>query len=248
MTASRRTVVVTGGSGGIGRVIVRRFVDTGAHVVVLDRDAAALASLSDETTSDVTVREVDVTDRASIAAAINDLERVDVLVNAAAVIQRVDILEMPLDQWQSVLDINLTAALTMTQAAVPLMREGGAIVNIASINGERHNPMLVAYGVSKAGLLALTKGLAVALAPRGIRVNAIVGGHVLTDFSRSRLGIPAERDKVVRSIPLGRLGLPDDFANAVAFLAGAEAQWVTGASLNVDGGWLAADSTSLPAL
>lgn len=223
-------------------------MDTEAHVVVLDQDAAALASLSDETTSNVTVREVDLTDRASVAPAINDLERVDVLVNAAAVIQRVDILEMPLDQWQSVLDINLTAALAMTQAAVPLMPEGAAIVNIASINGERHNPMLVAYGVSKAGLLALTKGLAVALAPRGIRVNAVVGGHVLTDFSRSRLGIPAERDKVVRSIPLGRLGMPEDFANAVAFLAGAEAQWVTGASLNVDGGWLAADSTSLPAL
>lgn len=248
MTASRRTVVVTGGSGGIGRVIVRRFVDTEAHVVVLDRNLAAPASLSDEAPPDVALREVDVTNRASVAAAINDLERVDVLVNAAAVIQRVDILEMPLDQWQSILDINLTAALAVTQAVVPLMPAGASIVNIASINGERHNPMIVAYGVSKAALLALTKGLAVALAPRGIRVNAVVGGHVLTDFSRSRLGVPSERDKVVQSIPLGRLGTPDDFANVVAFLASAEAQWVTGASINVDGGWLAADSTSLPAL
>lgn len=247
MTTARRTVLVTGGAGGIGRVIVRRFADTGARVVILDRNPEAMETLlANEDADAVTLREVDVSDRASVDHAIADLDRVDVLVNAAAVIRRVDVLQMSPDQWQSVLDINLTGPLTTVQAAAPLMSSGASIVNIASINGERHNPLLVAYGVSKAGLLALTKGLAVALAPRGIRVNAVIGGHVLTEFSRGRLGVESEREKVVDSIPLGRLGTPEDFANAVVFLAGPDAGWITGSSLNVDGGWLAADTTSIP--
>jgi NAD(P)-dependent dehydrogenase (short-subunit alcohol dehydrogenase family) len=254
MAASgRRVAVVTGGGGGIGTTIVRAFAEEGHDVAVVDANAALVEEAVSQTAdlaAEVVGFSADVADEASVARAVSDIGdrfgRMDVLVNGAAIIARGDVLTMSLDEWRRTLEVNLTGTFLMSQVVAREMSNGGAIVNIGSINANRLAPGIVAYGVSKAGVAALTQGLAVALAPRGIRVNGIIGGHVLTNFSKGRLGIPAERDKVVDSIPLHRLGEARDFAAAAVFLASDAAAWVTGAMLPVDGGWLALDPTAAP--
>jgi NAD(P)-dependent dehydrogenase (short-subunit alcohol dehydrogenase family) len=247
----RRVVVVTGGAGGIGTTIVRSFAEQGDSVAVVDTNAELLDDVV-RTTDDLAAQVVgfpaDVANETAVADAVRAIQdrfgRVDVLVNGAAIIARGDVLTLGVDDWRRTLEVNLTGTFLMSQMVAREMASGGAIVNIGSINANRLNPNIVAYGVSKAGVAALTQGLAVALAPRGIRVNGIIGGHVLTNFSKSRLEVPGEREKVVDSIPLHRLGEARDFAAAAMFLASDAAAWITGAMLPVDGGWLALDPTA----
>ena len=251
MAGRPRLIVVTGGGGGICSDVARLFAEDGDTVAVLDTpwEKAERAADGISAVGSAHPYAVDVSDEQSVRDAIDALVAahgsIDVLVNGAAIICRGDISELSATEWRRVLDVNLTGTFLMCQAAAPVMAADAAIVNIGSINASRHNPSIVAYGVSKAGVAALTQALAVAFAPRGIRVNGVTGGHVLTDFSRSRLGDPTVREKVESSIPLGHLGQARDFATAVRFLAGPESAWVTGALLTVDGGWSAADSTAV---
>lgn len=252
MGPAARVVVITGAGGGICSQVARLFAEDGDTVAILDAslEKAETACTSIEGARGSTKPyEVDVSDEESVRQVVATIKRelggIDVLVNGAAVINRSELLELSIAAWKRTMDVNLTGTFLMCQAAVPTMAAGSSIVNIGSINALRHNPNIVAYGVSKAGVAALTSALAVALAPRGIRVNGVIGGHVLTDFSRVRLGDPEVRSKVEASIPMGHLGEPRDFATAIRFLAGPESSWVTGAMVPVDGGWLAADTTAL---
>jgi NAD(P)-dependent dehydrogenase (short-subunit alcohol dehydrogenase family) len=247
-----RVVVITGGGGGICSEVAHLFAEDGDTVAILDSSmdkAKVAASAIEVAAGSAYPYEVDVSDESSVrqvvASISEDLGHIDVLVNGAAIIRRQDPDEMSSAAWKEVIDVNLTGTFLMCRATVPTMAPGSSIVNIGSINAMRHNPSIIAYGVSKAGVAALTQALAVALAPRGIRVNGVIGGHVLTDFSRARLGNPAVRSKIEASIPLARLGDPGDFATVIRFLAGPESGWVTGAMVPVDGGWLAADTTAL---
>lgn len=228
------------------------FASDGSTVAVLDRPfdkAKSAAAEIGPVAGSITAYEVDVADETSVGeavgAVVEDHGRIDVLVNGAAIIHRSELADLSSVEWRRVLDVNLTGTFLMCQKTVPHMPPGSAIVNVGSINALRHNPSIVAYGVSKAGVAALTQALAVALAPRRIRVNGVVGGHVLTDFSRSRLGDPAVRARVESSIPLGHLGEAQDFATAIRFLADPSAAWITGAMVPVDGGWSVADTTAL---
>ena len=252
VTGRRRVIAITGGGGGICSEVARAFADDGATVAILDASldkAEAAAENIGISAGSAHPYQVDVSEEESVRRVVNavgeDLGGIDVLVNGAAIIRRSDILEPSTAEWRRTIDVNLTGTFLMCQAAAPTMAPGSSIVNIGSINAMRHNPSIVAYGVSKAGVAALTQALAVALAPRGIRVNAVIGGHVLTDFSRARLGVPVERVRVEKSIPMGHLGDPRDFATAIRFLSGPDSTWVTGVMLPVDGGWLAADTTAL---
>lgn len=243
MTAGRladRVALVTGGAAGIGRAIAERFTAEGARVVVLDNDAAALppGGLAG-----------DVTDPAAVTAAVDETidaqGGLDIVVNNAGVIGYTPFLDLALEEWDRVQKTNLTGTFLVSQAAARRMLElepgPRSILNLASVEGRRvvartGHPQ-VHYGSSKAAIEQFTRALAVELAPRSIRVNALCPGLIRTRFTDAALADPDTREWLLGHIPLGRPGEPADVAAAAAFLASDDASYITGTSLVVDGGW-----------
>ena len=229
-------VLVTGGTSGIGAGIARAFQSTGARVLVTgltdDEAAAARAEGLD-------AAPLDVRDDAAVNAFAARLERLDALVNCAGMIRRRD--EHEVDVFAQVLEVNLTGTMRMCAACRPLLaRQGGAIVNTASMYsffGAGHAP---GYGASKGGVVQLTKALAVAYAPQGIRVNAVAPGWIRTAITQPVYSDPARSQPIVDRTPLGRWGEPEDVAGPVLFLCSPAAAFVTGVILPVDGGYLIA--------
>jgi NAD(P)-dependent dehydrogenase (short-subunit alcohol dehydrogenase family) len=241
--------VVTGAAQGIGRAIAEDLHARGAQLLLVDRNAqgvmAAAASMSAPNLPSVQAFVVDLADPMAIeqvAQSIRSLGcEIDILVNNAAIE-----IDLPLDSltaevFDRVLAINLRAPLLLTQALVPLFAaSGGAIVNLSSIHASNAFPNAIPYACSKAGLLALTRNLALELASRKIRVNAICPGYIDTpmwdEWLRTVSDPEACAAQTAELHPLGRRGLPGDVAAAVAYLSGPEAAWVTGTHLVVDGG------------
>ncbi|MCO5974295.1 glucose 1-dehydrogenase [Actinoallomurus soli] len=239
MRFSGRSVVVTGGGAGIGRAIALRFGAEGARVLIADLDAAGAERTAGEIPGARSVA-VDVTDRASVRAALADLP-VDVLVNNAGGATDAAFEELPEDLWDRDVDLCLKGTFLCTQAVLPAMlrRGGGVIVNVASVNGLTHLGN-EAYSAAKAGVLSLTRGVAVRYGPGGIRCNAVAPGTVRTSaWDERERQSPGVLDRVAGWYPLRRVGTPDDIAAAVLFLASDEAAWISGATLPVDGGLLA---------
>jgi 3-oxoacyl-[acyl-carrier protein] reductase len=233
--------VVTGAGGGIGAGIARGLAARGATVVVndIDPDAAdvSVASLA-ERGATARAHACDVADPRAAAQLVErtaaDFGRVDVLVNNAGILGRSVVESMPDDEWNRVLAVNLHACFYTSRAAVSVMRRAafGRIVNIASVAGIRISYAgSAAYTASKAGLIGLTRHLAVEVAPFGITVNAVLPGVTATPLLES-----ASVDELASSVPLQRPASPDDHAALVAFLAGREAGYITGAAIPVDGG------------
>jgi 3-oxoacyl-[acyl-carrier protein] reductase len=247
-----KVVVVTGGGSGIGAATCRAFARHGAHVAVVDRDAAAAQRVASEIAGNrgkATARPLDVTDRAGFASLAADIGAgaggIDILVNGAGVTVRGLIADMKPEDWDRVLAVNLTGAFNGIQAVLPHLRArgGGAIVNVASIAGQRISFGGTAnYSASKAGLLGLTRHAAYELAPDHIRVNAVCPGPTATAFGGA---VPTAESKAARAqkIPLGRMCEPDDIADPILFLAGDAARMVTGVALTVDGGVLIKNDT-----
>jgi NAD(P)-dependent dehydrogenase (short-subunit alcohol dehydrogenase family) len=241
-----KRAIVTGGSRGIGAAIVQRLLDGGATVVTTARTA------TDETPEAATFLPGDISTLSGVQtfaeAALAELGGVDVVVNnaAAARAHLGGITAIPDGEWLDALDLNYLSAVRVNNALLPALREagaGGAIVNISSGSAVHPTPPMAHYAAAKAALNAYGKALAAELAPAGIRVATIVPGNVLTpgaDAIRQTfadaLGVPLEA--TTSAVPLGRPGDPRDIAEAVAYLASDRAQWVTGASLVVDGGEL----------
>jgi len=242
-----KIALVTGGGNGIGAATCRAFAAQGARVAVLDRDAASAERVAVEITGrngQAAAYAVDVADRDAFARLTEGITEawggIDILVNGAGTTVRRMIGEMGVEDWNRVLAVNLTGAFNGIQAVLPHMRArgGGAIVNIASIAGQRISFGGTAnYTASKAGLLGLTRHAAYELAPDGIRVNAVCPGPTATGFGGA---MPSEEAKATRAlkIPLGRMCEPDDIADPVLFLAGRAARMITGVALTVDGGVL----------
>lgn len=239
-----KVAVVTGGTSGIGAETARWLVRAGARVVIAGRRvdrgetvAAELGSLGSYLRTDIT-REDDVA--RLMEEVVRRWERVDVLVTSAGTINRIPVPDLSLDQWSRVLDVNLTGVFLTCKHAIRIMRRqrAGSIINIASYLGFRGGINTPAYNASKAGVIALTRSMAVQHGPEGIRVNAICPGFIPTELNRDRWeGAPAERlQQLVAGYPLGRLGTPADVAAAAVFLASDEASWITGACLPVEGG------------
>jgi 2-dehydro-3-deoxy-D-gluconate 5-dehydrogenase len=227
MTDSRGrvpTAVITGAAGGIGSALISAFRDAGYHTIGVD------------CTSAEGVTSLDVSDTAAVTAFAANLETLDVLINAAGVLRLLQ--EYDPIEFARVVDINLTGTMRMTVACRPALAQvRGAIVNIASMHAIFGAPLSPAYAASKAGVVQLTKSLAVAWAADGIRVNAIAPGWIETPMTIPARSDAARNRGILERTPLGRWGTPDDLVGPALFLASDAARFITGAVLPVDGGY-----------
>lgn len=250
--AGARVAVVTGAARGIGLAIARRFLASGHRVAMLDIDAPALATAAAEAGPGALPLSCDVADPAQVRAAVARIEqafgRIDALVNNAGIAVFKKLLDTSYEEWSRVLAVNLSGPFLCTQLCAPVMLRngGGAVVNITSISGLRASALRVAYGTSKAALDHLTRQQAVELGVLGIRVNAVAPGPVDTAMAKL-VHTPDIRADYHDAIPLNRYGTEDEIAHAAVFLCSAEASYINGQTLAVDGGFDAA-GIGLPSL
>ncbi|HEY1602169.1 MAG TPA: glucose 1-dehydrogenase [Pirellulales bacterium] len=244
---SGRVAVVTGGNGGIGLGMAQGLAAAGATIVVAGRDqaksAAAVAELQ-ATGARAAAVEVDVAREdschAMVRSAVAQFGRMDILVNNAGINIRKPPQDYTLDEWNTVMTINLTGAFICSQAAYPEMCRagGGKIINIGSMVSIFGIPYAPAYTASKGGIVQLTKSLAIAWAKDNIQVNSILPGWIDTDLTRGgRKQVPGLHERVEARTPAARWGDPADFAGVTIFLASAASQFVTGTAIPVDGGY-----------
>ncbi|MDR7418878.1 MAG: glucose 1-dehydrogenase [Armatimonadota bacterium] len=235
-----RVAIVTGAASGIGRAIAVRFAGEGARVVIADRDRDSAEAVAAEIGGHAVP--TDVTRAGEVgqlfAGVLASHGRLDVLVNSAGIGKLGGLLEATDEAWHETLAVNLTGVFLCARAAARAMSpaRAGKIINIASVVGVIGFPGRVAYCASKAGVLGLTKAMALDCAAFNVQVNAICPGPVLTPMTSARFSDPETLAEKLLEIPLRRLGQPDDIASAAAFLASADADWITGHALVVDGG------------
>ncbi len=256
MSLADRVAIISGSGRGIGREIARLFSSVGARIVVADIDAESARSTASEITAAGNVARafaVDIGDPAQVQCLMEDtiahFGRVDVLVNNAGVGLNKPFLETTSAEWEHQIRVNLTGTFLCAQAAALVMTHQGTgtIVNVASISGQRGGQGRAAYGAAKAGVILLTKVMAVELAPLGVRVNAIAPGPVDTDQSRGT-HTEATRQAYFDRIPIRRYGEREEIAAAALYLASDASSFVVGHVLNVDGGFQCAGLMFDPAL
>jgi NAD(P)-dependent dehydrogenase (short-subunit alcohol dehydrogenase family) len=243
-----KVVMVTGSTSGIGHAVALRFAAAGARVAALGRDRSALGRVKTEIEqvgAEALTIAADVTSEQQVRHALDEtiesFSGLDVLVNAAGHIYSGTIENTKLEAWDAMMNVNLRAVFLTMQAAAPhLIKSQGNIVNISSVTGLRSFPGVLAYCVSKAGVDQLTRCSALELAPRGVRVNAVNPGVVVTEIHK-RGGMSLEDyqrflEHSKSTHPLGRVGDPKEIAELVLFLASEKAAWITGGTYSIDGG------------
>jgi len=243
-----RIALVTGGGGGIGRAIARRLAREGMTVAVLDRDGGAAQTVAAEigglaVTADVTEPEEV---RRAVDSILGRSKKIDLLVNNAGVAWMGPALDTPLEALQAMLRVNIEGTFIVSRAVLAHMiaRRTGSVVNLASWAGKTGPAYFAGYSASKFAVIGLTQALAREMAPHGVRVNAICPGIVADTAMRAaieaqqrRYGLP-QTDERAKSIPIGRVSVPDDVARVAAFLASDESAYMTGESINLSGGLL----------
>jgi NAD(P)-dependent dehydrogenase (short-subunit alcohol dehydrogenase family) len=240
-----RVAVVTGGGRGIGKAISAKLIEAGAKVIVADVDEDSALQTAKELSApsgDVIGSFVDIALEESVSSlmqmTLETFGQIDVLVNNAGIMSRTRLMDISLDEWERTIQINLTGVFLCTKAVLPIMRESGfgRIVNISSSAGRSVSTLGGAhYTASKAGLLGLTRAAAKEVAPLGITVNAVCPGLIETKMAVETT-TPEELQEFLDSFPLMRLGLPEEVGHLVVFLCSDEAAYITGASLDINGG------------
>lgn len=235
--------IVTGAARGIGRAIAEGLSAAGAKVLLVDRDdEVELAARDLRSEAHVADLAADGTPEAVLESASGLTGRLDFLVNAAGVQARGPAVDLDDDDWERLYAVNLRAVFRMSRASARRMigqGGGGGILNISSLSGTVGVPGIVPYGATKGGVVQLTKGLAVELAPHGIRVNAIAPGYVETAMTAELHGDEGLREEAISRVPLGRFAKPEEMAPAAVFLLSPLAGYITGEILHVDGGYVA---------
>jgi NAD(P)-dependent dehydrogenase (short-subunit alcohol dehydrogenase family) len=242
-----RTALVTGAGRGIGRAIAVELARAGADVVAMARSRDQLDDAAGEIRSvgaGASVVVADISDVGRLGGAVDEAwqwrDGIDILVNAAGVIDRVQPPQIRPSNWDPVFATNVRGTYFLTQEVGARMHERGegSVISITSVAGERVTGASVTYQASKASLIQITRALAVRWAPR-VRVNAVGPGYIRTSLNTAWLDQPENRDYVERNTPMGRVGTPDDVVGAVVFLCSPAAGFITGQHLRVDGGWSA---------
>ncbi|HKC66437.1 MAG TPA: glucose 1-dehydrogenase [Pyrinomonadaceae bacterium] len=243
-----KVAIVTGATSGIGHATALRFAEAGASVVAVGRNAQKLKEVAKEiegknsealtVRADVTVQPIA---RRVVAQALDRFGGIDVLVNAAGHIANGNIENTPLADWDAMMNVNLRAVFNLMQQSVPsLIERKGNIVNVSSVTGLRAFPGVLAYCVSKAGLDQLTRCAALELAPKGVRVNAVNPGVVVTEIHKrggmSQKEYAAFLEHSKKTHPIGRVGEASEVAELILYLASERASWITGATYSIDGG------------
>lgn len=240
---THKVVLITGGAAGIGKATAQKFAALGAHVVIWDLNKSLGLALVDElktTSQTVLFQQVDVTNESQVSDAvkviIDQLGRIDILINNAGITMDRSFLKMDLATWQKVIDVNLTGVFNTTKAVVSHMVEAkkGVILNASSVVGLYGNFGQTNYVATKAGVIGMTKTLARELGRKGIRVNAVAPGFIATEMVQKMPENVIEG--MVAKTPLARMGTPEDIANTYAFLASDMASFITGTTISVDGG------------
>ena len=243
-----KVAVVTGASSGIGRATALLFARNGIDVVAVGRNEIELNALRDEAreaAASVKIHLGDITETSQVdrlvSETIDSLGRIDILVNAAGIIKTGSIENTTLDEWDKMMNVNLRSAFYLMQRCVPhLAARRGNVVNVSSVTGTRAFPNVLAYCVSKAATDQLTRCTALELAPKGIRVNAVNPGVVVTNLHK-RGGMNDDDyakflENAKSTHPIGRPGKPEEVAELICFLASDKAGWITGATYEIDGG------------
>jgi NAD(P)-dependent dehydrogenase (short-subunit alcohol dehydrogenase family) len=251
---TRQTAMITGAGSGIGRACAVRFAQEGANVACLDFDAARNEEAAAECRShgvEALALQVDVTQpqdlQQAVAATLAAWGRIDVLVASAGIYTGSPLAEVPLRQWQRLIDINLTGVFLCNQAVAPVLMQqrSGSIINISSMAGKTSWPASAEYSASKSGVIGLTRSVAMELAPYGATCNAVCPGNTLTDMVRNVAGVVGAKDGLTaeewlqaraNDCPMKRMAEPWEIAGVVAFLASADSRYLTGQAIEVDGG------------
>ena len=243
MSFEGKTVIVTGASSGIGLATARAFKKEKANVLLVARSKERLKEISEEI--DAKYIAIDITAKASaeqiIGETILEWNKIDILVNAAGIIETGNIMNTSIDDFDRMMDVNLRSVFVLMQTAIPFLKESkGSIVNVSSVTGIRAFPGVLSYCVSKAAVDHLTRCSALELAPFGVRVNAVNPGVVITNLHRAS-GMNEEQysnflEHSKETHPLGRVGTPIEIAELILYLASEKALWITGETVSIDGG------------
>jgi NAD(P)-dependent dehydrogenase (short-subunit alcohol dehydrogenase family) len=243
MSSSKKIAIVTGGGSGIGFAISEKFTQNGIETIIVGRDEKKLKQAKEKLGELCHAMTCDVSDLSSIpgfiSKVINQFGQIDVLVNNAGINMKKEFQDVTDEDFQKVITTNLTAVFAISREVVKQMlkQKSGSIINISSMAAQYGLPKVIAYSASKTAIDGMTRAMAVELSPKGIRVNAIAPGFIITEMTDKALNSDPERKaKVFGRTPMGHMGQPSDIGDAALFLASDAAKYITGVVLPVDGG------------